>query len=247
ERRARTAQGGRRVRMGAGHARERCARGGDRVRLRSLLTAACIAGGVASPGTDDLHAQTLGCDLESTCSIADAAVSVPARLAIAATGGNPVPGTASTLGMRVPGSPRWSLALRSTLARAHIPPIIGTDHTPAFWSIGADASIGIFNGFMLLPTIGGFGSIDALGSFGVLSVPEGDGFETDSPVTWAIGARVGIRRESYTAPGVSVSAMYRSLPDLAYAQDSTASFANDDQSVMTYRATVGKRILGVGL
>src|SRR5690606_33623796 len=85
------------------------------------------------------------------------------------------------------------------------------------------------------------------GSFGVLSVPEGDGFETDSPVTWAIGARVGILRESFTAPGVSVSAMYRSLPDLAYAQDSTASFANDDQSVMTYRATVGKRILGVGL
>ncbi|HEX2165613.1 MAG TPA: hypothetical protein VHG09_00125 [Longimicrobiales bacterium] len=217
------------------------------MRLRALLVAAfSIAGGTTALAVD-LHAQTLGCGFEEICEVADAAVTVPARLAITAAGGNPVPGTASTLGMRVPGSPRWSIALRGTVARAQLPPVGGSDLAATFWSIGADASIGLFNGFMLLPTIGGFGSVDALASAGLLRVPEGDGFETDSPLTWALGARVGILRESFTAPGVSVSAMFRSLPDLDYARDSTVSFANDAQSVMTYRATVGKRILGLGL
>jgi hypothetical protein len=35
-------------------------------------------------------------------------------------------------------------------------------------------------------------------------------------VAWALGARVGILRESFTAPGVSVSAMYRSIGSFSY-------------------------------
>jgi hypothetical protein len=180
-------------------------------------------------------------------SLADAAVTLPARTALAAAGGNPVPGTASTLGMRVPGSPRWSIALRGTLVRASLPPIAGEQAvTPTLWSMNADASVGLFNGFNLLPTIGGFGSIDVLGSVGLLSVPEGDGFDRSSPLSWALGTRVGILRESFTAPGVSVSAMYRSLPDVEHATDGTY-FENAAQSALSVRGTVGKRILGLGL
>lgn len=180
-------------------------------------------------------------------SLADAAVTLPARLALAAAGGNPVPGTASTLGMRVPGSPRWSIALRSSLAPAALPPIEGEQAlSPAPWSVNADMSVGLFNGFQLLPTLGGFGSIDVLGSIGVLSLDEE--FERSSPLTWSLGARVGILRESFTAPGVSVSAMYQSLPDIEYG-DSVAGrfFDNRAQSVLSLRGTVGKRILGLGL
>lgn len=181
-------------------------------------------------------------------SLADAALTLPDRVAIAGAGGNPVAGTASTLGMRVPGSPRWSLALRSTIARASLPPV-GDDRafTPTLWSVNADASVGVYNGVNLLPTIGGFASIDLLASLGVLSVPEGDGFERSSPLTWALGTRIGILRESFTAPGVSGSAMYRSLPDVSQGPFDDALFRGADQSVVSLRATVGKRVLGIGL
>ena len=182
-------------------------------------------------------------------SLADAAVTLPARLAIAAAGGNPVSGTASTLGMRIPGSPRWSLALRSTIARASLPPIgDAAPIRPTLWSVNADAAVGLFNGFNLAPTIGGFGSLDVLGSIGVLGVPDGDGFEPSSPLTWALGARVGILRESFTAPGVSASAMYRSLPDVEFGESTPGPyFDNAGQGVLSLRGTVGKRILGLGL
>jgi hypothetical protein len=187
-------------------------------------------------------------DAASCQSLADAAVSMPDRLAIAALGGNPVAGTASTLGMRMPGSPRWSIALRSTVARATLPPI-GAEQalTPTLWSVNADASVGLFNGVNLAPTIGGFASIDVLASLGVISVPEDDGFERSAPLTWALGARIGILRESFTAPGVSVSALYRSLPDIAHGPEPQPQFEGRDQSVLSLRGTAGKRILGIGL
>ena len=211
----------------------------------------------AASGADDARAQSLRAQCADAAtggvayceSLVDAAVTFPARLAIAAAGGNPVAGTASTLGMRVPGSPRWSLALRSTIARAPLPPI-GDEQAvrPTLWSVNADAAIGLFNGFNLAPTIGGFASLDVLGSMGVLGVPDGDGFERSSPLTWALGARVGILRESFTAPGVSASAMYRSLPDVEFGEPTPGPyFENAGQSVLSLRGTVGKRILGLGL
>ena len=105
--------------------------------------------------------------------LTDVAATLPARFAVAAVGGNPVAGTASTLGMRMPGSPRWSIALRSTVARASLPPVPdGGADTPTLWSVNADAAVGLFNGVNLLPTIGGFGSIDVLASIGVVSAPD---------------------------------------------------------------------------
>src|SRR5690606_24834285 len=75
-----------------------------------------------------------------------------------------------------------------------------------------------------------------------------DGLETSSPLTWGIGGRVGILRESFTAPGVSVSAMYRSLPKVEYAHPTEgAAFSVDGMHAWTVRGTVGKRILGLGL
>lgn len=179
-------------------------------------------------------------------SLADAAVTMPARFAVAAIGGNPVPGTASTLGMRLPGSPRWSIALRSTVAPASLPPIGDADAvTPVLWSVNADASVGLFSGITLAPTIGGFGSIDLLASLGVLNEP--DDFDRSSPLTWGIGARVGILRESFTAPGVSVSAMFRALPRIEYGITQNGRFSNTAQNAIALRGTVGKRVLGVGL
>ncbi|MBR9989289.1 MAG: hypothetical protein KFH98_05995 [Gemmatimonadetes bacterium] len=225
------------------------------MRLNAALAAAVIATGFGAGG-GDARAQSLRDDCTAYAagalayceSLADAAGTLPARLAIAAAGGNPVAGTASTLGMRMPGSPRWSIALRSTVAGASVPPIDGErGESPTLWSVNADGVVGLFNGFNLLPTIGGFGSVDVLASAGVVAVPEGRGFERSSPLTWALGARVGVLRESFTAPGVSVSAMYRSLPDVEFGDSAPGPYyLNSKQSVVSVRAAAGKRILGLG-
>jgi hypothetical protein len=183
---------------------------------------------------------------------ADMAVSLPARLTIMAAGGSPTPGMASTLGMRMPGSPRFSAAVRGTMARVRMPAAdLGTaTGTTAFTggSVALDMGIGVFNGVALAPTVGGFGSLDILASAGLVRVPDDDDLHTSSSFTWAAGARVGVLRESFTAPGVSLSAMYRALPDVA--QRTAAGnepFGVTDQGVVSIRGMAGKRILGVGL
>ncbi|HSJ12929.1 MAG TPA: hypothetical protein VK939_00855 [Longimicrobiales bacterium] len=179
---------------------------------------------------------------------------VQPRVGIALSGGNPVPGTASTMGMRLGAMPRISLALRATAARVQTGGIERTadddQMTFAVPSINVDASVGLFSGLTLAPTIGGFGALDLLGSLGILPLPDGEGF-SGSPSSWAAGARVGILRESFTAPGVSVSGMYRRLGDVEYGdpelQERDAYFLMDDLSGWTLRGAVSKRLLGLGL
>jgi hypothetical protein len=221
------------------------------------LTAVALA---ATP----LHAQELRtqCDAASQpgvrafCeNVADAAVILQPRLGLAAAGGNPVPGTASTLGMRMGTLPRLSLGLRVSAADVDVPPVERQTSTRdvsfPIGSIAMDASIGLFQGFSLLPTVGGFGSVDALASAGIVPLPAGEGFDDSSPFTWAVGARLGILRESFTAPGVSVSAMHRRLGDVTYGSetltDRDAYFRLTDYQVTSVRGTVGKRLLGFGL
>jgi hypothetical protein len=193
--------------------------------------------------------------LEFCQNVADAAVIMQPRIGIALSGGNPVPGTASTMGMRLGALPRMSLGLRVTAARLDLPPSerIGEtgDVRASVGSISADVSLGVFQGISLLPTVGGFGSLDLLASVGILPLPRGEGFDDSSPATWAVGARVGILRESFTAPGVSVSAMYRGLGRTSYGSadlsDRDAFIQMSGYAVTSLRATVGKRVLGYGL
>lgn len=187
--------------------------------------------------------------------VADAVAIVQPRLGIALAGGNPVPGTASTLGMRIGAIPRISLALRVTAAELDLPPVEritdDDDVRLAVGSIDADVSVGLFQGFSLVPTVAGFGSVDLLGSIGTIPLPRGEGFDDASPLTWAAGARVGILRESFTAPGLSLSVMYRAFGDVAYGSetlsDRDAFFRVEDYHMTSIRGVIGKRLLGFGL
>ncbi|HEX6309873.1 MAG TPA: hypothetical protein VFZ69_17005 [Longimicrobiales bacterium] len=215
------------------------------MRRALLLTFLLAAGCAARLDAQSLHERCMPAGGDYCLMLADAALTIQPRLAIVAAGGNPVPGTASTLGMRLPAAPRWSLAVRATATRVTIPPYPPLSDREGIltpWNVSADASAGVFNGFHLLPTIGGFASLDVLGSIGLLTAG-GDVFEQDSRVTWALGGRVGILRESFTAPGVSLSAMYRSVPGTAHGN----AIEVDRQQLLSLRGTVGKRILGFGL
>lgn len=188
--------------------------------------------------------------------IAEAATIAQPRLALALIGGNPVPGASSTLGMRLGAIPRLSVGGRVTGARMQLGPIesfsTSADEINATaFSLNVDGSLGIFTGLSLAPTIGGFGSIDLVASAGMLHLPEGDGFANDNPFSWALGARVGILRESFTAPGISITGMYRRISDATYGDnvrftDPQSFFEHSDYSVLSVRGVVGKRILSLG-
>lgn len=133
------------------------------------------------------------------------------RLAAALFGGNAVPGTASTLGMRLGSLPRMSVSFRVTAAPAEVPPIVDrttSEGDRAFLTgFGAQASMGVLTGFSPLPTVGGVLSLDLLARVAVLPLP-GDDFHDGAAWGWAVGARLGALRESFTLPGVSLTGTY---------------------------------------
>lgn len=194
-----------------------------------------------------------GQEAQRFCNLVAQAIEIaqPA-VGLAATGGNPVPGTASTLGMRIGALPRFTIAVRTTGVFTELPQVLDfrdRDEIDAFVpSLNADASIGIFSGFSPAPTVGGIGAIDALASLGVLPLPGGDGFD-DSPWTWALGLRLGILRESFTLPGISVSAMYRRVGDFTLGDPALRAddaFFDGGIGIWSLRAALGKRISFLG-
>lgn len=185
--------------------------------------------------------------------VAQAVEIAQAPLGLAVTGGNPVPGTASTLGMRIGSIPRLSLAGRFSATSMELPGVLdlsGGRIDASLPSLNADAAIGLFSGFSPAPTVGGVLAVDLLASAGVLFLPGGDGFVDGSAFSWSIGTRVGAFRESFTLPGVSASLMYRRVGDMTLGDpllDRDDGFFDLDLSVWSARAAVSKRILLFGL
>lgn len=208
------------------------------------LAALCAVATVSSP-----DATRRFCNL-----VAQGVEVVQPRIGLAAAGGNPVLGTASTLGMRIGKFPRISIGGRVTAVQADLPPIrtIGSvdDIDFAVGALAVDGAIGVFQGFSPAITVGGVLSLDLLASAGLLLLPDDDGFD-DSPFTWGAGLRLGIFRESFTLPGISVSAMYRRVGEIEFGdpalQRTDAAFSADDYTNLSFRGVIGKRLFGIGL
>lgn len=192
-----------------------------------------------SPGQRYCHATLHGAQLVQSATV------------IALAGGNPVPGASSTLGMRIGSIPRISVSGRATGAFTKLPGIertsaTGMDNT-LVRSLNLDASVALLSGWAIAPTIGGVGSFDIVASVGKASLPSEF---TQSPASWALGARLGVLRESFTMPGVSLTAMYRSIGDIRYGSDplsgTDATFTLEDNQVASYRAVIGKRLFVLG-
>jgi hypothetical protein len=203
--------------------------------------------------------------------VAQAVDAAQPQLGILMAGGNPTLGTASTGGVRLGLIPRVSLTGRINVVGARLPDIReeadgGTEEfTVPAPAVGANLSIGLTQGFSVAPMIGGFGAIDLLGSVSVLPLELiGEDFG-DNAFSWGAGARVGLIRESFVTPGVSVSLMYRSLGDVAFgnvcegeevpiADNRSACSTDGDFGEIEFgldnwsaRAAISKRFLGLGL
>ncbi len=226
--------------------------------LRPGLFALAVAFAFALParGQDALAAACpvapTGSAFNSCLVVAQAAMIAQSRLALAAAGGAPLLGNASTLGMRLGSTPRVAVQLRASGARLTMPAVgAGNGQSSLASSLDADGAVALYNGLSPAPTVGGVGAVDLLGSLGVVS---GGGDRVHgTPATFGIGARLGILRESFTVPGVSVSAMIRRTGSLTAIGPDSATARFSHIADWALRATVGKRLfplntlVGVGL
>ena len=237
--------------------------------LRSIaavaILGAVLAGGpgaraVVAQGLDDA---LVACGLASSTETGAACgrtltgmVALGRGLSASATSGSHVIGSASTLGKRFASAPRWALTGEVGLGRLHTPSagVDGGGHRARMLGLSSTLVVGLTEGFSPQPTVGGLFAIDLLGTLGRTWVDD-PAVDTD-PVHWGYGVRLGVLRESFTLPGVSISAMrvhqggVSSTFQRGGAQPLTPSLGRADieSSVTTsVRATVGKEFLALGL
>jgi hypothetical protein len=164
--------------------------------------------------------------LQTTCRVVGQAVeSAQPGLGVLITGGNPTIGTASAGGLRLGVLPRVSATVKGNLVFARIPDLRDVRTTPTDGmeyremtivapALSGTATMGLFSGISVAPTIGGIGSVDLLAtaSWLPLSVLKRSEFRSASAdLSWGGGVRLGILRESFTMPGASLSVMYHQL------------------------------------
>jgi hypothetical protein len=209
------------------------------VRLEAQTPAALAARCTAAGGVSAVCAAT-----------GVAAEALVGHLGLLAGLGSDVPGSASTLGRRVGSTPRIALALRAGVNGAALPDLGDASGlaSSSFLapSVRGSVTAGLFDGFRLMPTVGGFLSVDAFGAFGVALLPERRGFDGGVGAL-SVGARIGILREGFTLPGVSVSLARRFVGESALGDVASGDPARlvVDPSVTSVRVTVGKNLFAV--
>lgn len=163
---------------------------------------------------DDLAATCRAAgDPGAECFLAASAVRlIHPRVGTALWGGSPVPGSASTLGMRLGSIPRFTVAGRVVVVPMELPPLRDRSQSQGSRALAAALSgqttVGILPGWSPLPTVGGFMSLDATVRGSLLLLPDDKGFEDGSVLGGAVAVRLGLLRESFTLPGVSVTGSY---------------------------------------
>lgn len=173
-------------------------------------------------------------------------------IGLGASGGASLPGSSSTLGKRFDGMPRLGFSVRGGFTNASVPDALGPATGPApengalAPSVQATVAAGVFQGFSTAPTMGGILSLDLLGTFSYVSLP-GDRSYRDSPKGLGLGARIGVFRESFTLPGITVSATRRWMGDVRLGPrgDVGGTRAELDVTVTSLRGTVGKTLANV--
>jgi len=174
-------------------------------------------------------------------------------VAAAASFGSEVPGSASTVGYRLQSFPRTALSFRMGLARFSVPDILSSytlpvgDRTLNIPTLQLSGVAGVFNGFAPLPTVGGVLSLDLTASAQHLFAGKEDGFR-GGLWGWGLGARVGLLRESFTLPGVTISVARRWIDRAQWGEPGPSSPLRLDleNQVTSLRTVVGKDLFGIG-
>ncbi|HEV2146385.1 MAG TPA: hypothetical protein VGR37_03120 [Longimicrobiaceae bacterium] len=192
----------------------------------ALSAAPALAQGISAPCESISDASA-----SATCfTVAQAVESAQPQLGIVLTGGNPTLGTASAGGIRLGIVPRVSATAKANLVFVRLPDILAGSAGGAAQTLSraagipvpalsGTASVGVYPGVSLAPTVGGVGAVDVLGSATWIPLGSFDvsGFSDDTPdFSYGVGARLGLLRESFITPGLSVSLMYHRLGTVSY-------------------------------
>ncbi|HUG39105.1 MAG TPA: hypothetical protein VMM12_01405 [Longimicrobiales bacterium] len=207
---------------------------GGRARVSGLaaaMVALCLAPAPARSQDDDADAACRALfspSAVSECRLAvGAARVIQPRLAAALFAGNAVPGTASTLGMRLGTLPRMTLVVQVNAAPSELPPILDRSDARGeralLWGFTADAAVGLLAGFSPMPTVGGVLSLDLIGRAGYVPLPGKEGFHDGGAWGWSLGARLGALRESFTLPGIALTGSYGRIARTAFGDPSAAT------------------------
>ena len=169
--------------------------------------------------------------------------------------GSDIPGTSSTHGRRLGLMPRVGVAVTASALRFGMPHVaastpggLAENENTTLLGLGGTAFAGVLDGFQLAPTVGGILSVDAIASYSLMRMPTGAGL-SGSGSGFGAGARVGLVRESFTLPGISVSAARRWLADvqLGSTADGNPGQATTGITVSSLRATAGKNWFVIGI
>lgn len=237
-----------------------------RVLRSAAIAAVVLIGGVAALATvpsslraqsDDLDAACASASIVSgECYLAAAAVRmIHPRVGTALWGGSPVPGTASTLGMRFGSFPRISMSVRLIVLPMDLPPLpnpVGGARESArahTAGLSGQTTVGILPGWSPLPTIGGMFAVDGIGRASWLHLPGGQGFQQANVFGGLLGLRLGLLRESFTLPGVSVTGSYALSTKVGYGDPDDPSGGHVDSRIGNWNVTgaATKRLGPAGL
>ena len=169
------------------------------------------------------------------------------------TAGGALPASPSTAGHRLPGSPRvvvdagatWSNFAHPDLTGA--PPAAGTEEKSFLVGGRATAVVGVFNGFSPATGVGGVLAVDAVGTVRWIRVPNSPA-GPGSTLGWGGGLRVGIFRESFSLPGLTLSAVHERAGALRYGTpERPGAWVEVEPEVTSLRAVLGKDLWPAGL
>ena len=189
-----------------------------------------------------------GGDLDVCLAASTAARALMAHASLHGAAGSPIPGTASNLGTRVGGGPRLSFFAQGMAMSWGLPSsaTLGEERSSVVTGFRFGAAAGLFDGFRLMPTVGGFLATDVFADASTVLTSEGDGF-SGAQGAFALGARIGLLREGFTLPGASVSVARRFGGSLRYG-DTAAGDVVDveaDPSTTSLRVAVSKDLFAV--
>lgn len=239
----------------------------------SLCLAVLIASGIRAPAARAQDMPRFGASVDGIVDLADrcagtaegltsrcrelalTTLAIQQGVGLATALGSDNPGTASTLGKRLGAAPRISVAFSAIGLPMQMPRVasqsvreLTEEESFAVMGLRGTVVAGVVDGFQPAAALGGVLSADLIASYSLLRLPGGSGFSGASSGP-GLGTRVGLLRESFTLPGISVSAVRRWHNDVQ-AGDVAGGNPGEvrmDLTVSSLRATVGKNWFVLGL
>lgn len=182
-----------------------------------------------------------------------AAASILEGVGLLTSAGGALPVSPSTAGFRIDGTPRVVVDAGLNLARirhldlAATPGSLAETHSTLLAG-RLTTTVGLFEGFRPVATVGGVGAVDGVATLRIVRLPDGPGDHSRTAVAWGAGARIGVVRESFSLPGITLTAMHHRVGSIRNGEmpDGGSQILLNPR-ITSARLEVGKDLLALGV